>query len=214
MAIGIGRRQFISALGGATVAWPLVARAQQSDRMRLIGVVMGSLKTDAAGQSRLATFRDALAKLGWMEGRNLRVEVFWGGADPALFTRYAADLVALRPEVILTDSSPSLDALRQQTHTIPIVFVSLADPVGQGFVASLAHPGGNITGFSGFDSPMAGKWLEMLTRLTPPVAHTVVLLNSCDHAIRGSIASRHRGSGSAFRRDGASSRMMPRSRRR
>ena len=114
--------------------------------------------------------------MGWREGSNLGVEVRWG-ADPELCARYAAELVALDPEVLLADASPSLDALKRQTRTIPIVFVTIADPIGQGFVSNLAHPGGNITGFSVFDAPMAGKWLEMLTQITPPVTRVAMLFN-------------------------------------
>jgi putative ABC transport system substrate-binding protein len=138
---------------------------------------MGAAESDPDGQSRLAAFSGALAKLGWTEGSNLRIELRWGAADPALFARYAAELVALGTEVLLADSSPSVEALRRQTQAIPIVFANVADPVVQGFVASLARPGGNITGFSTFESPMAGKWLEMLTQITPPVAHVAVLFN-------------------------------------
>jgi putative ABC transport system substrate-binding protein len=144
--------------------------------MRRLGVLMGAVESDPARQSQLATFRGALAKLGWREGSNLGIEVRWGG-DPELCARYAAELVALGPEVILADASPSVEALQRQTRTIPIVFVTVADPIGQGFVANLAHPGGNITGFSVFDAPMAGKWLEMLTQITPPVARVAMLFN-------------------------------------
>src|SRR5499427_7460319 len=126
------RREFITLLGGAA-AWPIAARAQQPDRMRRIGVLMGAVESDPARQSQLAAFRGALAKLGWREGSNLGIEVRWGG-DPELCARYAAELVALDPEVLLADASPSLDALQRQTRTIPIVFVTVADPVGQGFV--------------------------------------------------------------------------------
>jgi putative tryptophan/tyrosine transport system substrate-binding protein len=170
------RREFISLFGGAAFAWPLAARAQQPDRRRLIGVLMGALESDAAAQSRFAAFRGALAKLGWTEDGNLRIELRWG-ADATLLTRYAAELVALGPEVLLADTTPSLEGLRRQTRTIPIVFVNVADPIGQGFVASLARPGGNITGFSAFDAPMASKWLGMLTQITPPVARVAVLFN-------------------------------------
>jgi len=170
------RRQFITLLGGAAVAWPLAARAQQALRVRRVGVLMGAVESDPARRSQLAAFRGALAKLGWREGSNLGIEVRWG-ADPELCARYAAELVALGPEVLLADSSPSLEALRRQTRTIPIVFVTVADPVGQGFVANLAHPGGNITGFSVFDAPMASKWLEMLTQITPPVTRVAMLFN-------------------------------------
>jgi putative tryptophan/tyrosine transport system substrate-binding protein len=170
------RREFMMLLGGAAVAGPLGARAQRPDRKRLIGVLMGALESDPAAQSRFAAFRGALAKLGWTEDGNLRIELRWG-ADPTLLTRYAAELVALGPEVLLADTTPSLEGLRRQTRTIPIVFVNVADPIGQGFVASLARPGGNITGFSAFDAPMASKWLGMLTQITPPVARVAVLFN-------------------------------------
>jgi putative tryptophan/tyrosine transport system substrate-binding protein len=170
------RREFMTLLGGAAATWPLAARAQQPERMRRIGVLMGAVESDPARQSQLAAFRGALAKLGWREGSNLGIEVRWGG-DPELCARYAAELVALAPEVILSDASPPLEALQRQTRTIPIVFVTVADPVGQGFVASLAHPGGNTTGFSVFDAPMAGKWLEMLTQITPPVTRVAMLFN-------------------------------------
>jgi len=173
----VKRRQFLTLIGGAAAAWPLAARAQQPDRMRLIGVLTFGMENDPAGQSRLAAFRGGLAKLGWTEGSNLRVELRWGGANPETFARYAAELVALGPEVILADSTPSTEALLRQTRTLPIVFVNVADPVGQGFVTSLAHPGGNVTGFSAFDASLAGKWLEMLTQITPPVARVAVLLN-------------------------------------
>jgi len=172
----IGRRQFITLLGGAAVVGPLAARAQQAERVRRIGVLMGAVESDPARQSQLAAFRGALAKLGWREGSNLGIEVRWGG-DPELCARYAAELVALGPEVILADASPSVEALQRQTRTIPIVFVTVADPIGQGFVANLAHPGGNTTGFSVFDAPMAGKWLEMLTQITPPVTRVAMLFN-------------------------------------
>jgi putative tryptophan/tyrosine transport system substrate-binding protein len=168
------RRTFLL-LGGAA-AWPLAARAQQAERMRRIGVLMGAVESDPARQSQLAAFRGALAKLGWREGSNLGIEVRWG-ADPELCARYAADLVALGAEVLLADSTPSLEALQQRTRTIPIVFVTVADPIGQGFVANLARPGGNITGFSAFDAPMAGKWLEMLTQITPPVTRVAMLFD-------------------------------------
>jgi putative tryptophan/tyrosine transport system substrate-binding protein len=169
------RREFITLLGGAAVC-PLAARAQQPDRMRLIGVLMGGVENDPVVRPQLATFRGALAKLGWTEASNLRIEVRWC-ADAVLCARYAADLVALGPKVLLAVSTPSLAALQQQTRTIPIVFAGVADPVGQGFVASLARPGGNITGFSVFEAPIAGKMLEMLTQITPPVERVAILFN-------------------------------------
>ena len=185
------RREFIAVVGAAAT-WPLTARAQQSDKMRLIGVLLAGEESDSAGQARLAAFRSALAKLGWTEGSNLRIEVRWG-ADPALVARHAADLVALGAEVLVGEANAH-QALRRQTHTIPIVFVGVTDPISQGLVASLSHPGGDITGFSIFDAPMAGKWLGMLTQITPPVARVAVdpatplyadlMLRSCEEAAR------------------------------
>jgi putative ABC transport system substrate-binding protein len=167
------RRELIALIGGAA-ACPLAAHTQQPDRMRLIGVLTGGVENDPVTQ--LATFRGALAKLGRTEASNLRIEGRWC-ADAVLCARHAAYVVALGPRAFLAVSTTALAALQQQTRTIPIVFVGVADPVGQGFVASLAHPGGNITGFSVFDAPMAGKWLEMLTQITPPVERVAILFN-------------------------------------
>ena len=173
------RRQFISMLGGAVVAYPLGARAQQSNQLRRIGILMvGTFAGDPAGQSRLAAFRAELAKLGWTEGRNLRIDVRWdAGADAAQVKRLAADLVALGPDVLVSEATPATVALRSQTRTIPMVFMGVVDPAALGLVASLAHPGGNVTGFTIFDPPMAGKWLEMLTQIKPPATHVTVLYN-------------------------------------
>jgi putative tryptophan/tyrosine transport system substrate-binding protein len=171
------RRDFIAGITGLSAAWPLAARAQQHDRLRRLGVLEGNRANDPQAQANAAALVQGLAALNWKEGDNLRIDWRWGGGDPALFARYAAEMVALDPEVILADSTPSLEVLRRQTRTIPIVFVGVFDPIGQGFVASLARPGGNITGFGAFDSPMAGKWLEMLTQITPPVERVAVLFN-------------------------------------
>ena len=174
------RREFITLVGGvATTAWPLAVRAQQSERRRRIGVLMAYPSTDREGQTRTAAFVQGLGAQNWYEGNNLRIDWRWGGADRALFERYAAELVSLGSEVLVAGSSSAVvEALRRQTRTIPIVFVNIIDPVGQGFVTSLARPGGNITGFSNYDTPMAGKWLEMLKQITPPVARVSVLYNS------------------------------------
>jgi putative tryptophan/tyrosine transport system substrate-binding protein len=171
------RREFTTLLGGAAVGWPLAARAQQGERMRRLGILMAQADNDPEGQAQAAALVQALATLNWNDGGNLRIDWRWCGADPALFARYAAELVALDPEILLAVATPSLGALRGQTRTIPIVFTGVTDPIGQGFVASLARPGGNITGFSVFDSPMAGKWLEMLTQITPSVARVAVLFD-------------------------------------
>lgn len=169
------RRDFITLIGGAATAWPLTARAQQPGKPRLIGLLMNSFPGDPGGQSWLAALKDGLDMLGWSES-NLRMEVRWG-SDAALIERYSAELVELGAEVLVGQSTAALRALQRLTKTLPIVFLGVADPVGQGFVASLAHPGGNITGFSVFDAPMAGKWLEMLTQITPPVARVAVLFD-------------------------------------
>jgi putative ABC transport system substrate-binding protein len=169
------RRDVIAMLGGA-VLLPLRARAQQPERMRRVGVLMGG-PNDPLGQMRAAALVQGLGALDWHDGGNLRIDWRWAGGDPALYERYAAELIALNPEMLVAWGSPSVAALRRQMSTIPIVLVNVTDPVGQGFVESLAHPGGNITGFTDYDPPMAGKWLGMLTQITPPVARVAVLFN-------------------------------------
>jgi putative ABC transport system substrate-binding protein len=144
--------------------------------MRRLGVLMGG-PNDPLGQIHAAALVQGLSALNWHEGGNLRIDWRWAGGNPALYERYATELIALNPEVIAAWGSPSVAALRRQTSTIPIVLVNITDPVGQGFVESLAHPGGNITGFTDYDPPMAGKWLGMLTQITPPVARVAVLFN-------------------------------------
>jgi putative tryptophan/tyrosine transport system substrate-binding protein len=178
MAIRIGRRQFISALGGATAAWPLAVRAQQPSGMRRLGVLMSNLANDPEGRARAAALMQGLGTLNWKDGGDLRIDWRWAGGDFALFEQYAAELVALGPDVLLAGSSSvAVEALRRHTSTIPIVFTGISDPIGQGFVANLARPGGTVTGLSSFDPPIAGKWLEMLTQITPPVARVAVLFN-------------------------------------
>jgi putative tryptophan/tyrosine transport system substrate-binding protein len=140
-------------------------------------VLMGTLANTPGGQAEAAALVRGLEALGWHEGGNLRIDWRWGGGDAALFEQYAAELVSLSPEVLVGQGSPSLQALQRKTNTIPIVFTVVADPVGQGFVSSLAHPGGNTTGFSSYDAPMASKWLGLMTQITPPVAHVAVLFN-------------------------------------
>jgi putative tryptophan/tyrosine transport system substrate-binding protein len=141
------RREFITLLGCTAVSWPLAARAQQGDRMRRIGVLMGFAESDRQGRAFVAAFRDELQKLGWVEGRNIRIDIRWAAGDTALMQRFAKELVALQPDLILSHLTPTTTALLQQTRIIPIVFALVADPIGSGFVASFARPGSNVTGF-------------------------------------------------------------------
>src|SRR6516225_6949564 len=169
------RREFITLLGGAAAAWPLVARAQQGERMRRIGVLTNLAENDPEGQVRHAAFLKGLQQLGWLEGRNLRVESRWTGGDTSRGQKYAAELVALAPDVILTTGSAGLVPLLQVTRTIPIVFTIVPDPVGAGFVDSLARPGGNATGFVQFEFGLSGKWLELLKEIAPGVTRVALL---------------------------------------
>jgi putative ABC transport system substrate-binding protein len=175
MAIGIARRQFISALGGATIAWPLIARAQQPERVRRIGVLISGSENDPEYQTALAGFREALQQLGWTEGRNVQIDYRWAADDPGLRRTFAKELVASQPDVIVERGTPVLAALLQETHTIPIVFVTVSDPVGSGFVQSLARPGGNVTGVTNFEYPIAGKWLELLKEIVPRLGQVGLL---------------------------------------
>jgi len=171
------RREFISLIGGAA-AWPLAARAQQPDRMRLIGVLMGYPESDQAAQSWLAAFRAALPKLGWTEGSNLRIELRWSANDPARMRTLAKELVDLRPNAILGATTPVIAALARETKTISIVFVGVSDPIGSGFAANLAHPGGNITGFQANGDPsLGGKWVEQLKEIAPRTVRVALLFN-------------------------------------
>jgi putative ABC transport system substrate-binding protein len=177
MASHIERRKFLVALGGAATAWPLAARAQQPDRVRRIGVLMTLAASDPEAQPRVKAFEQGLQKLGWTEGNRLRIDYRWAGGNAGLIQSYAAEIVGLGPDVILANTTPILAALRQQTHTIPIVFVQVIDPVSRGFVNSLARPGGNITGFTNFEFPMGGKWVEVLREVAPSVTSVAVVFN-------------------------------------
>jgi putative tryptophan/tyrosine transport system substrate-binding protein len=168
------RRAFIAAVAGAAV-WPMVARAQQ-EQLRRIGVLMG-IANDLEGQARVAAFRMAMQKLGWTEGRNIRVDYRWVGGDADRARADAAELAGMKPDVILANGTTSVAALRQETSTVPIVFVLGLDPVESGFVASLARPGGNITGFTTFEPEMGGKWLEVLKEIAPPVIRVGIIFN-------------------------------------
>jgi len=169
------RRQFITFFGSAVATWPLVARAQKREQIARIGVLMSAAAEDPEGQSRFAAFRQALQKLGWTEGQNVRIDVRWAAADAALERKFATELVSLTPDVILATASPTVAALQSVTRTVPIVFAHSVDPVGAGFVDSLARPGGNATGFVLFEYGIAAKWLELLKEIAPNVARVAVL---------------------------------------
>jgi putative ABC transport system substrate-binding protein len=161
------RREFITLVGGAATAWPLAVHAQQGERIRRMGVLGGYPAEDPETKTRIAAFRQAMEDHGWSEGHNLQIEYRWAGADAARINSYAVELVGTRPDVILAITSPSVAALQQVTKIIPIVFVGIGDPVGQGFAASLGRPGGNITGFTGFEFSLGEKWLGFLKELAP-----------------------------------------------
>ena len=169
------RRDFITVLGGAAVVWPLAARAQQPERVRRIGMLMSLAADDPESLARLTAFLQRLQELGWTDGRNIRIDYRWAAGDAERSRRYAPELVALAPDVILAAGSVSLAALQQATRTVPIVFVHVADPVGAGFVNSLARPGGNATGFSQFEYGVIGKWLELLKEIAPGVTRVAVI---------------------------------------
>jgi putative tryptophan/tyrosine transport system substrate-binding protein len=176
MTTSIGRREFIAALGGAAVAWPLAARAQQQQRERRIGVLMGTAPT-GQNPAAYAAFLRRLGELGWTDGRNVRIEVRWANSDPELMRSYGTELAGHSPDVFLVQSNPALAGLRPLAGHTPIVFVHVADPVGSGFVASLARPGGNVTGFTNFEPSMGSKWLQTLKQVAPDVAHAAALFH-------------------------------------
>jgi putative ABC transport system substrate-binding protein len=180
----IGRREFITMLGGAAAAaaWPLAARAQQGERMRRIGILLPAATDDAVFQARVGAFLQELAQLGWSIGRNVRIDTRWAGANAAEVRRHAAELAALAPDVVLTHGASSVGALLQATRTVPVVFPVLGDPVGAGFVDSLARPGGNATGFMTAEYSMAGKRLELLKQIASSVTRAAVLRDSTQGA--------------------------------
>src|SRR5450631_69523 len=161
------RREFITLLGGAAAAWPLAARAQQGDPIRRIGVLMGTKADDPDFKARGAAFEQALQQLGWIQGRNVRIDYRFAGGDAATSRKQAEELVALAPDVIMSTGSFSTGQLLRATHTVPIVFSIVPDPVGSGFVESLSRPGGNATGFMSFEYGLSGKWLELLKEIAP-----------------------------------------------
>jgi putative tryptophan/tyrosine transport system substrate-binding protein len=170
----IRRRDFITLLGGVAAAWPLGARAQQGERMRRIGVLLPAVASDPEYQARVGAFMQALALLGWTDGRNVRIETRLGANDADRYRQYAAELVALAPDVILAATSPVVAALQRETRSVPIVFVSVIDPVGTGLVAGLARPGGNTTGFTVFEYGLSPKWLALLKEIAPGVTRAAV----------------------------------------
>src|SRR5215831_17358442 len=171
------RREFITLLGGAAGTWPLAARAQQPDRMRRIGVLMNGSATDTALQADVTALVEGLRQLGWVEGQNLHLDLRWSGGDSALARIYAAQLIGLMPDVIVASTTTNLIALRQATSTIPIVFLSVSDPVEQGFVASVAKPGGNLTGFTAYEFSIGGKWLDLLKEIAPGLGRVGIMFN-------------------------------------
>jgi putative tryptophan/tyrosine transport system substrate-binding protein len=165
------RREFITLLGGAAAAWPIAARAQQPDRMRRIGWLDNGLADDPGVQARNAAVRQELERLGWVVGRNLAIDYRWGVFSFEMAQQLGAELLSLSPDVIFCAGSPGVKALQQATRTVPIVFINVAEPVDQGFIQSLAHPGGNITGFAYLERTIGGKWLSLLTEIAPSVKH-------------------------------------------
>jgi len=173
------RREFFTLLGGAaaTGAWPLVARAQQPERVRRIAVLMVDAESDPEGQSSAKAIRNGLKQFGWIEGSSLKIDYRWAAGDAGLIRKFAKELVELQPDVILARSTPACAALRAETRTIPIVFTTVSDPIGSGFVANLAHPGGNITGFANFESSISGKWLGLLKEIAPRITRVGAMYN-------------------------------------
>ena len=171
------RRDFIKVIAGSAAAWPLAARGQQPSRTRLVGVLMGFAESDPIAQSMVAAFRTALPTLGWTEGGNIRIEVRWAGPDPERADTLAKELAGLRPDAILGQTTPVVRALARETPTSPIVFVTVSDPIGSGFAASLNRPGGNITGFTVDDAALGGKWVELLKEIAPGTTRVALLFN-------------------------------------
>jgi ABC-type uncharacterized transport system substrate-binding protein len=184
----VKRREFLTYVGGAAVSWPLGATAQHAERMRRVGVLSTLTADDSEGQARVAVFREALQKLGWTDGRNVQIDIRWSEGDAERLRKNAADLAALSPDVILGAGNSSVGALLQATRSVPIVFTTAADPVGAGFVDSLARPSGNATGFLAFDYTISAKWLELLKEITPGLARVGVIRNPAVTAAIGQFA--------------------------
>ena len=184
------RREFITLLGGAAAAWPLAARAQQSERVRRVGVLMSAAANDREAPARIASFLGGLQQLGWIEGRNIRIDIRWAAGDLDFNSKkYAAELVALAPDVLLATAGPTVAALQAETRSVPIVFAHAVDPVGAGFVASLARPNSNATGFILFEFSIGAKWLELLKEVAPNVMRVAVLRDPTSAAGIGQFAA-------------------------
>jgi len=190
------RREFITLLGGAAVAWPLGARAQQPERMRRIGVLMSQAADDPVGQPRLLALAQGLQEAGWTVGRNLQIDTRWAASDAERFRKYAAELVALAPDVILVNGPAALAQLQQATRSVPIVFTAVTDPVGAGHVDSLARPGGNVTGFMNSEYSTSGKWLELLKEIAPRVTRVAVIRDPTMTSSVGQFAAIQSAAGS------------------
>jgi putative tryptophan/tyrosine transport system substrate-binding protein len=171
------RREFITLLGGAAAAWPLAVRAQQNEPVRRIGVVMAYAESDPNGQIQVVAFRQQLRKLGWIEGRNIRIDFRYASDDPARIRALAAELLGLKPDLMVSNSNVITTILQSEVHGTPLVFVSVSDPIGSGFVKDLAQPGGNVTGFANFQPTMGGKWLEKLREIAPQITHVGLVLH-------------------------------------
>ena len=171
------RREFITLLGAGAAAWPLAARAQQGERVRRVGLLSNFAESDPEAQSMVDALHQTLQELGWVEGRNLRIDRRWAAGNPTRLQAFAKALVALQPDVVVGHVTPAVIALRKETSTIPIVFIQVSDPIGAGFIANLAHPGGSITGFTTYEPSMVGKWVEMLKEMAPRVSRLAFLFN-------------------------------------
>jgi putative ABC transport system substrate-binding protein len=171
----VKRREFITLIGGAVAAWPLAVRAQQGEKVRRVGALMNLTADDLDASARVTALAQGLQQLGWTVGRNLRIDYRWGAIDASRARRYAPELAALAPDVILAVGAPAVVALQQAAHTVPMVFVNIVDPVGAGFIDSLAQPGGNATGFIAFEYVISAKWLELLKEIAPQLKRVAVL---------------------------------------
>jgi putative ABC transport system substrate-binding protein len=206
------RRDFVTLVGVGITALPLAARAQQTERMRRIGVLMNYAADEQEGQARFHLFLQELQRLGWTDGRTVKIDVRWAADDPSRFRQYASELVATSPDVVLAASSPSVAAMQQASRTVPIVFTSITDPVGAGFVESLAHPGTNATGFSLFEYALAGKWLGLLKEIAPNLTRVAVLRDPTIAAGVGQFAAIQAAGigGGRLKRNGSTRRGGPR----